>query len=183
MRRTMTGFRHVRIVVQRRSGMASVSDLEAGVDRVVSVTPATLIVRVGARAVDVFVVLVVVVVGSLVPGGSETSTATAVSFGLVAVAVSVFEACLLRWWGRTPGMALFGLSVTTTTGRRVPLWRGMVRAAIVWSAVMLGGIVTGVAAAIILISTFGALIGPMIARTDHRGLHDLITATVVVRAI
>ena len=101
------------------------------------------------------------------------------SFALVAVAVSIYEACLLRWWGRTPGKALFGLSVMTTNGQRVPLWRGVLRAAIVWVGIMLGGVVTRPAGPVILAVALASMVGPMLVRDDHRGLHDLITGTVV----
>jgi uncharacterized RDD family membrane protein YckC len=135
--------------------------------------------RLGARAVDAFIVLVVVLVGSLVPGSSESATATTVNFALVALAVSICEGCLVRWWGRTPGAALFGLAITTAEGQRVPAWRATLRAACVWVGLMAGGFVAGALGASILAVALVALIGPMVARDDHRGLHDLIAGTTV----
>ena len=155
------------------------SDARVRTDRIRLTSTANVGLRLVARAVDFFLVLVVVAVGSLIPGTSETSTATAVSFSLVAIGVSIYEACLLRWWGRTPGKALFGLSVMTTNGQRVPLWRGVLRAAIVWVGIMLGGVVTRPAGPVILAVALASMVGPMLVRDDHRGLHDLITGTVV----
>ena len=140
-------------------------------------------VRLCARAVDFTAVLAIVSVGSLMPGASESSTATAVSFSLVAVGVSIAEACLLRWWGRTPGKAMLGLQVVTTNGQHVSFLRAFVRATFVWVTIMLGGIVAGIAGLVILAIGLTSLTGPMILREDHRGMHDLITGTTVTLTV
>jgi uncharacterized RDD family membrane protein YckC len=135
--------------------------------------------RLGARAADACIVLAVLLVGSLVPGSSESAAATTVNFVLVALAVSICEGSLVRWWGRTPGMALYGLTITTTEGQQVSARRATLRAGCVWFGVMVGGFVAGAVGAAILAAALAALIGPMVARGDHRGLHDLIAGTMV----
>ena len=120
--------------------------------------------------------------GSLVPGARETSIATTVSFWSVALTISLVEASLLTRWGRTPGMALSGLEVSTRNGERVAFWRAAVRAAVVWMSIMLGCFVNGAAGPVILVVALATLVGPMVVRDDHRGGHDLITGTTVTRA-
>ena len=139
-------------------------------------------VRVVARAIDCLLVLVIAVVGSLIPGSSESGAATAVSCALVAVAVSIGEASMLHRWGRTPGKAMFGLSVLTLRDRRVPFLRGLARATLIWVPPILGGFVFGAAGPVILVGALTAVAGPALFRRDHRGLHDLATATWVVAA-
>jgi uncharacterized RDD family membrane protein YckC len=146
-----------------------------------SARPAGVAVRLGARAFDFFLALIVVISGSLIPGARETATATTVSFWSVAFAVSVTEGGLVYRWGRTPGMALCGLRISTADGARVPLWRATFRAAGVWTSIMLGCFASGAAGPIILLVALAIMVGPMIARGDRRGGHDLITGTFVTR--
>jgi len=139
-------------------------------------------VRLLARAVDCQFVLVIAVVGSLVPGSSETATATAVSCALFAIVVSIVEAGMLRRWGRTPGKAMFGLSVVTARGGPIPLSRSLARAAMIWVTPIVGGFVSGSAGPVVLTGALSCLAGPMAFRRDRRGLHELATGTWVVLA-
>ena len=141
----------------------------------------TATLRLGARAFDFVLALIVVTVGSLVPGASESSAATIASFVLVAFAVSAIEAVLLSRWGRTPGMALCGLHVSMADGSRVPVWRAWLRSAVVWTSVMAGCFVGGGAGPAILVVTLTLMIGPMVVRGDQRGGHDLLAGTRVDR--
>ena len=152
----------------------------ADTTRVRSAVTAGVAARCFARASDALIVLVIAVVGSLVPGAAETPTATAVNCALVAVAVVIAEALMVARWGRTPGKALFGLTVVTTDGGRVPFVRALVRAAMIWVTTILGGFVLGTAGPEVLVGGFACLAGPMLARRDHRGLHDIVTGTDVV---
>jgi uncharacterized RDD family membrane protein YckC len=156
-----------------------VSMREFGIDQRAAIVSAGIPVRLAARAVDVFVVLVVLLVGSLVPGGSESATATWATAGLVAVGITFCEAGLLRLYGRTPGMALLGLRVVTPTGTPLTMWRAVLRAALVWSEVVAVGVLPGATGAATLTVVLLGLIAPMRIRRDHRGLHDLIAGSVV----
>ena len=132
---------------------------------------AGIVSRTAAFIVDVAVVAVLAVV---VVAGVQLFV-TVVGFhwrGLADVAVPVFVAALpavfaaynfLFWWlaGRTPGMALFGLRVTSTIGGRVHWVASFVRA--------------------VVLAYFP--IGALWCLVDrrHQAVHDKLARTVVVR--
>ena len=152
---------------------------ETGVDLQAPIVSAGITVRLGARAVDTFIVLVALSAGSLVPGGSESATATWATVGLVALSVTIGEACLLKLYGRTPGMALLGLRVVTPSGDPLSMPRVVLRAALVWSAVVAVGALPGATGAVTLAVVLIGLVAPMTVRRDRRGLHDLAAFSVV----
>jgi uncharacterized RDD family membrane protein YckC len=156
-----------------------VAERATGVDLQAPIVSAGITVRFAARAVDVFIVLVALSAGSLVPGGSESATATWATVGLVALSVTICEACLLRLYGRTPGMALFGLRVVAPSGRTLCAPRAVLRSALVWSAIVAVGALPGAIGAVTLAVVLVGLVVPMAVRRDRRGLHDLAARSVV----
>ena len=146
--------------------------------------PAT---RVLARLVDFTAALAALLVTALATGSfGEATTGTGADWGLLACIGGLIlgEATLLRWWGRTPGKAAFGLSVAAGGGGRLPWPRAAIRALLAWSPLLpvARNLVTPAEIAISL-GLVAAVGGPALARRDHRGLHDLAVDSVVLRPV
>ena len=147
-------------------------------DRHADTVTANLWRRIGARIVDVVIVVTTAFVVALVIGAPEPASVWASV--VVLAAIAAYEATATRGWGATPGKAWLGLAVTTVSGDRPGWWRGFLRAALLWGGLSVAFFIVGWVEAVVLAAAVALFVGPVVLRADRRGPHDLVAGTMVV---